>query len=147
MEVILLENIDKVGQEGEVVKVKDGYARNFLIPRKLAAPVAPGVLKILNLKKKKAEKAAEKKKKEAEELAKTIGQLSLTISAESGVNDALFGSITPDMIFHALQHEDMHVDKKSIEIEEPIRKLGVYKVNIRLHPEVKAELRLWIVKK
>ncbi|MGB2706504.1 MAG: 50S ribosomal protein L9 [Candidatus Omnitrophota bacterium] len=147
MEVILLESVDKVGREGETVKVKDGYARNYLIPRKLAAPVTPGALKILESKKRKAAKTAEKDKKAAEELAKTIGNLSLTIPAKSGVSDVLFGSVTPDTIFHALQHEGVRIDKKNIDIEEPIRKLGVYKVGVKLHPEVKADLRIWVVKK
>ncbi len=147
MEVILLKNVDKLGREGETVKIKKGYARNYLIPRKIAAVATPGVLKILESKKKRAQKAAKNAKKSAEELARTIGGISLTITAESGVNDTLFGSVTTDMIFHALQHEGVRVDKKSIDIEEPIHKLGVYKIGIKLHPEVKADLRIWVVKK
>ena len=147
MEVILLEDVDKIGREGETVKVKKGYARNYLIPRKLAAHVTPEALKILESKKRKAQKAAEKNKKSAEELARRITGLSLTITAESGVNDTLFGSVTAEAIFHALQHEGVRVDKKSICIEEPIRKLGVYKIGIKLHPEIKADLRIWVVKK
>jgi len=147
MKVILLENIDKLGREGETVKVKDGYARNYLIPAKIACPVTPGALKILESKRKKAMQEAEREKKTAGELAKTINQLSLTIPAESGLDDMLFGSVTPDTIFHALEQEGIHVDKKSVEIEKPIRKLGVYKVGVTLHSEVKADLRIWVVKK
>jgi len=147
MEVILLENVDKVGREGETVKVKRGYARNYLIPRKLAAIATPEALKTVESKKKKVKKAAEKDKKSAEELALTIKGMSLTITAESGVNDTLFGSITTDMIFHALQHEGVRVDKGNIIIEEPIHKLGVYKIGVKVHPEVKADLRIWVVKK
>ncbi len=147
MEVILLENVDKVGLEGETVKVKNGYARNFLIPRKLAAPATPEALKILELKKRKKQKVAKKDREAAEQLARKIRGLSLTITAESGVNDTLFGSVTSETIFRALQHEGVRVDKKSIDIGEPIHKLGVYKVKIKLHPEVKADLRIWVVKK
>jgi len=147
MKVILLENVDKVGREGETVKVKEGYARNYLIPRKLAAFATPEALMALEAKRKKAKKASEKNKKDSEELAQTINGISLTITAESGVNDMLFGSVTTETICNALQNEGVRVDKKNIEIAEPIRKLGVYKVEVKLHPEVKADLRIWVVKK
>lgn len=147
MKVILLQNVKTLGKEGDTVKVKDGYGRNYLIPKKFATDCTAGAIKILEAKRKKALLEAKKQKKTTEELAKKISQLSLNIPMESGVNDALFGTITPESIFKTLREENIHVDKKSITITEPIKKLGVYTVEIKLHPEIKANLRIWVVKK
>ncbi len=147
MEVILLRDVDKVGKEGQTVKVKDGYARNYLFPKKLAIRCTKSALKILETKRKKKEKDAEKAKLAATELAGVISKISLTIPVESGVNDTLFGSVTADTILHALQQEGVRIDKKCIFIKEPIKKLGIYNIEIRLHPEVKENLRIWVVKK
>ncbi|MFH1593399.1 MAG: 50S ribosomal protein L9 [Candidatus Omnitrophota bacterium] len=147
MRVILLQDVEKIGKEGDSVKVKDGYARNFLIPRKMATPFSDGATKVLEAKRKRAAMKAEKEKKAIGEVAKAISQLSLTIPMESGVEDALFGSVTPDLIFHALQQEGIQVDKKAIVLNEPIRKLGIYNVEVKLHPEIKQNLRIWVVKK
>ncbi|MBN1353864.1 MAG: 50S ribosomal protein L9 [Candidatus Omnitrophica bacterium] len=147
MQVILLQDVKGVGTEGSVTKVKEGYARNYLIPRKLAMPYNDGAARIFEEKKIKAAREAEKHKKNAEKLAKTIAQMSLTIPVESGVGDVLFGSVTSEMIFNALGQEGVTVDKKNIILEEPIRKLGIYNVEIKLHPEIKEVLRVWVVKK
>ncbi len=147
MKIILLKSVKSLGKEGDTVKVKDGYARNYLIPRKLAVPYAKGAIKLLEAKQKKTALEQEKKKKAAQVLAETISRLSLTIPMESGVKDTLFGSVTPETIFHALQQEGIHVDKKSITIKEPIGKLGIYSVEVTVHPDVKENLRIWVVKK
>lgn len=147
MEIILLQNVEKLGKEGDAVKVTDGYARNFLFPKKLATPYAAGAVKILEGKRKKAALRHEKEKKLARELAAKLSKLSLTISVEAGVNDTLFGSVTSETIFHALQQEGIAIDKKSITIGEPIRKLGIYSAEVKLHPEVKEHLKIWVVKK
>jgi len=147
MKVILLQDLKELGKEGDAVKVKDGYARNYLFPRKLATPHNAQTLKSQEVKKKKTELLLKKEKAKAEELAKTLSQLSLTISMESGAEDKLFGSITPENIFQALNQEGIHIDKKSITIAEPINKLGVYNVEVKLHPGVKQSLRVWVVKK
>ena len=147
MEVILLHNIENVGSEGDTVKVKDGYARNYLIPRKLAMPYSANAVKVLEAKRKREAALQEKAKVTAKELAKTVSQLSLTIPVESGVNDTLFGSVTSEVISHALRNENIHIDKKSITLPEPIKKLGIYNVEVSLHPEVKETLRVWVVKK
>jgi large subunit ribosomal protein L9 len=147
MELILLRDIKGLGKEGDAVKAKDGYARNFLIPRRLALESSPGAIKAIEAKRKKAAGEVEKEKGKLEELAKRISQVSLTIPMESGVNDALFGSVTTDAISRALGEESLNVDKKSITLKEPIKKLGIYNVDIKLHPEIKANLRIWIVKK
>ncbi|OGW74778.1 MAG: 50S ribosomal protein L9 [Omnitrophica bacterium RBG_13_46_9] len=147
MEIILLKDIENLGQEGQTVKVEDGYARNFLIPKKMAVLYTAGAVKVIEAKRRKAALKAEKEKNAAQELAKTISQLSLTIPVEAGVNDTLFGSVTADTIFNALQQEGIHIDKRNISIDEPIRKLGIYTVEVKLYPEVKENLKVWVVKK
>ena len=147
MQVILLQDVKGLGKEGDVVKAKDGYARNYLIPRKIAALYTPGAVRALEVKRKKALQAAEKEREKAKGLAKTISQLSLTIPMESGIDDALFGSVTTDAISRALKQEGVDIDKKNITITDPIKKLGIYNVGVELHPEVKETLRIWVVKK
>lgn len=147
MEVILLQDVEKLGKEGEIVKIKDGYGRNYLIPRKLAIPSSTQAFKILELKKKRKVLEEEKSKSAAKDISEKISSLSCTISVESGLDDKIFGTITPEMIRNALIQEGLNIDKKQILIEEPIKKLGVYQVKIKLHPEVIASLRIWVVKK
>ncbi len=147
MEVILLQDVEKLGKEGEIVKIKDGYGRNYLIPRKLAASSSAQVLKILELKKKRRILEEEKSKSAAKSISEKISSLSCTITIESGLEDKIFGTVTPEMIRNALMQEGLNIDKKHILIEEQIKKLGVYQVKIKLHPEVIASLRIWVVKK
>ena len=147
MEIILLQDIKTLGKEGDTVKVKDGYARNYLIPGRLGMLCTAGTVKILEAKRKRASKEREKEKKTAQALAEKLSQISLTIPMESGMEDKLFGTVTQEAILHALHEEGIQVDKKAIFIEEPIRKLGIYNIEVRLYPEVKSTLRLWIVKK
>ena len=147
MKVILLETINKLGKIGDVVTVKEGFARNFLIPQNKARVATAGNMKSLeSLKKKEAVEAA-KQVEAARAIANRIASLSLTISAEAGDEEKLFGSVTSDAISDALKEEGVMIDKKDIIIEEPIKSLGVYQITIKVHPEVKANLRLWIVKK
>lgn len=147
MEVILLQDVKKVGSAGLAVKVKDGYARNYLIPNKLAVPATAGAIKVLEAKKKKATRDEEKNKKSAVLTAEALSKISLTITSESGVNDVLFGSVTSESILQALRQEGIELDKTNIIIKEPIRKLGIYNIEVKLHPEVKQEIRVWVVKK
>jgi large subunit ribosomal protein L9 len=147
MKVILLENIDKLGKIGEVITVKEGYARNYLIPHNKAKTATPGNMKILeSLKKKEASEEA-KKLEEARKLGDRISSLSLTISAQAGEEEKLFGSVSNDDIASALAEQDINIDKKDILVEEPIKKLGAYQIIVKIHPEVKANLRVWVVKK
>ncbi len=154
MEVILLQDVKKIGNAGVVVKVKDGYARNYLIPNKLATPATAGAIKAFEAKKKKVTRDEEKNKKAALITAETLSKMSLTITVESGLNDVLFGSVTSESILHALRQEGLpagkagvQMDKTNIIIKEPIKKLGIYNIEVRLHPEVKQEIRVWVVKK
>lgn len=147
MKVILTEDIDRLGKRGEVVTVKEGYARNFLIPNKKAKPATDGNMKFVEAAKKKEAAEAAKVLEAARTLANRLGNLSLTISAQAGDEEKLFGSITADSVSDALKDEGIEIDKKDVSIDEPIKKLGVYQITVKVHPEVKASLRLWIVKK
>ena len=147
MKVILLQDVEKLGKEGEIVKIKDGYGRNYLIPRKLAIPSNAQALKIVELKKKRRMLEEEKTKSAAKTISEKISSLSCTIAIESGLEDKIFGTVTPEMVRNALMQEGLNIDKKHISLEEQIKKLGVYQVKIKLHPEVIASLRIWVVKK
>ncbi|MCX5685939.1 MAG: 50S ribosomal protein L9 [Candidatus Omnitrophica bacterium] len=147
MKVILIENVDRLGNMGDIVTVKDGYARNYLIPNNKARQASPGNMKILeSLKKKKLAEDA-KKLAEAKTMADKISNLSLTIPAEAGEEEKLFGSVSNDMIAEALAEEGIKIDKRDILIDEPIKKLGVYQATVKIIPEVKANLKVWIIKK
>jgi large subunit ribosomal protein L9 len=146
MEVILTQTIDILGRAGDCVSVKDGYARNYLFPKKMALEATPGNIKALESLKKKQAVEDEKKLNEAKAMAERIASLSITISAKAGEEEKLFGAVTAEMISKALEVERISVDKKDIVIDEPIKKLGVYQVGVKIHPQVKATLRVWIVK-
>ena len=146
MKIILTQEVDRLGKIGDIVNVKDGYARNYLFPKNAAKEATSGNMKILeSLKKKRALEDA-KRLDEAKALAEKIAALSITISAKAGEEEKLFGTVTTEMISVALGNEKITVDKKDIVLDEPIKKLGVYQVGVKIHPEVKASLRVWVVK-
>lgn len=147
MKVILIDNVDRLGKTGDVITVKEGYARNYLIPQNKAKPATPGNMKFLEALKKKKSQEDAKIVAEAKALADKISGLSLTIAAQAGEEEKLFGSISNDAVSAALAEEGINIDKRDIILDEPIKKLGVYQVAVKIHPEVKANLRVWIVKK
>ena len=147
MKVILVEDVKSIGAMGDIVDVKDGYARNFLFPKKLAREAVNSNLKIIEDIKKKKLLTAAREKKEAEAIKAKLALLSCTITVEAGDDDKLFGSVTSQDISHAFEAEGLVIDKKQIILEEPIKKLGVYHVSVKLHPEVTAEVKVWVVKK
>lgn len=147
MKVILIEDVKSIGSMGDIIDVKDGFARNFLFPEKLAKEAVNSNLKIIDALKKKKLAVLAKEKKEAEEIKEKISALSCTISVEAGEDDKLFGSVTSQDISHAFELEGIAVEKKKIILEEPIKKLGVYNISVKLHPEVTAEAKVWVVKK
>ena len=147
MKVILLKTLKNVGKEGAAVQVKDGYARNYLIPKGMAMVASGNNFKKLEEIKVKQTKAAAKEKGIFEELKNKLEKLSLTIVAEANENEDLYGAIGVTQIVRALKIEKIELDKDAIVLEEPIKKLGVYNLNIALHPEIKAGLRVWVVKK
>ena len=137
MKVILRQNTEGLGQIGEVVDVKDGYARNFLIPRKLAYAALKGNVKALEEEKKTLSKKREQELAAAETLAAELEKVSVTIPVQVGEEDKIFGSVTNQMIADALKEKGYEIDRRKIEIEEPIKSLGIYGIDIKLHPSVK----------
>ncbi len=146
MKVILTQAIDRLGKIGDVLTVKDGYARNYLFPKNIAKEATPSNIKILESLKKKQLFEDENKLKEMKALALSLAGLSVTISAKAGDEERLFGTVTTEMISQALESEGISINKKDIILDEPIKKLGVYQVGVKVHPEVNATLRVWIVK-
>ena len=147
MKVILTDNIEKVGKLGAVINVKDGFARNFLFPRKLAVPSTPGNLKTLEAKMKKKAKELEALKNEAEKTRARLEALSLTMPVLTQEDDKLYAGISSVDILQALKDEGIILQKSDILLEEPIRALGIYEVPVRLHPEVEGKVKVWVVKK
>ena len=147
MEVILNQDVDKLGKCGAIVKVKAGFARNFLIPNGLALPLTTANLKKLNQEKLRKDLQLGKVKKECEALKERLAAVSITIPALTKEEDKLFGSITLQEIAHALKEEGFEIDKSSIMLDESIKSLGIYEIPIKLHPEVIANIKVWVVKK
>jgi large subunit ribosomal protein L9 len=147
MEVILKQDVDKLGKAGAVIKVKEGYARNFLIPNGLAVRLTSANLKMLEREKQIKVTQLEKIKNEAAELGKRLGGISLTIPALTQEEDKLYGSITAQDIAAALKEEGIEIDNNILHLDEPIKSLGIYEIPLKLHPEVEAKIKVWIVKK
>ena len=146
MRVILRKNIEKLGKAGDVVEVKNGYARNFLFPQNLALPSTPGNLKRVEDEKRVLMKKQEKIKEEAENLAKRLEKKSITIPVQVGEKEQMFGSVTAQDIANVLKQEGFSIDKSQIDLSEPIKSLGIYNVKINLHTGVTPVIRVWVVK-
>lgn len=146
MQIVLKEDIDKLGRRGDVVKVAEGYARNYLLPLGKALPATPGNLKSIEREKRRYVQVKMKEKEENESLARRIQALSLTLVRKVGESDVLYGSVTSSDIAEALAKEGVVVDRRRIQLAEPIKSLGIYTVPIRLHPEVTADAKVWVVK-
>jgi large subunit ribosomal protein L9 len=146
MEVILREDVAEVGRAGEIVKVKDGYGRNFLLPRGLAYPATKGNKRKVEVEAKRRGEMLERQKGDAEEFATRLTVADLTFQVQVGEGDKLFGSVTSADIAAKLAELGHMVDKRIIELPEPIKMIGVYKVPVRLHPDVRPEIRVWVVK-
>ena len=146
MQIVLKEDIDKLGRRGEIIKVADGYARNYLLPLGKALPATPGNLKVIEREKRRYVVRLTKEKEENEALAGRIQALSLTLVRKVGESDVLYGSVTSGDIAEALSKEGVLVDKRRIQLPEPIKSLGIYTIPVRLHPEVTAEVKVWVVK-
>jgi large subunit ribosomal protein L9 len=147
MEVILNQDIDRIGKAGSIVKVKDGFARNFLIPNGLAVPLTSANLKKLEQEKERKTLQSEKARREAEELKEKLARLSLTMPVLTHEEDKLYANITAQDLAAALKEEGFDIDKNSIALDEPIKALGIYEASVRLHPEVLAKIKVWVVKK
>ncbi len=145
MEVILREDIPKLGNKGEVVKVKNGYARNYLLPRRLAILSTPGTRKQIDAMRDAAERKAAREKGSAEALASQLGQLELTFTKRSGDHGQLFGSVTSANLVEAVAEKGFTIDRKQIELGEPLKKLGEFAVPVRLHRDVIAGLKVKVL--
>jgi large subunit ribosomal protein L9 len=147
MEVILCKDVERVGRNGQVIKVKDGFARNFLFPNSMAMPLNPANLKRLEVEKLRQAKEEERLKKKAESMRDRLAMASLTMAVLAQEDDKLYGSITAQDISSALKEDGVEVDKSLIMLDEPIKSLGIYEVPVKLHPEVNAKVKIWVVKK
>ncbi|SRR5581483_5657181 len=146
MEVILREDIERLGNRGEVVKVASGYARNYLLPKRLAVPATDANRKIVEQERQAHLRREAKLKVEAEDLAKLLGGVTVTIAQKAGENDQLFGSVTAKDIADALEKQNFNLDRRRVQLTEPIKQLGEYKVPVRLHRDVTTEIAVRVVK-
>ena len=145
MEVILREHVDNLGRRGDVVKVAEGYARNYLLPRKLALAVTDNNKRQIEREKKIAEAREAEERSQAEAIAQRITQLEIEIARRVGENQTLYGSVTSADVSHALQAKGFDVDKRKIQLPEPRKALGETMVPIKIHRDVTAQLRVKVV--
>jgi large subunit ribosomal protein L9 len=146
MKVILLEDVERLGKRGALLNVADGYGRNFLIPKKLAAPATQANMKFAEAQSKKLKIQEAKEEKSATELKAELDQVSLVIPMKAGEGDVLFGSVTSANLAEALEQKGYSIDKRKIELEEPIKRLGDHQVKVHLHKNVSAHVRISVVK-
>ena len=146
MEVILREEVEKLGRRGDVVKVASGYARNFLLPKRLAVAATESNKKIVDQEKQAHLRRDAKEIGDAQELAKLMASVALTIAQKAGENDHLFGSVTAADIAVALEKHGFTVDRRKVHLEDPIKQLGEYKVAVRLHREVSIDVPVNVVR-
>lgn len=146
MKIILRQNFEKLGKIGEIIDVKDGYARNYLIPRKIAFLASEGNLRALEEEKKQHVSQQTKTLQHAKKMAAEFEKVSITLKVKVGEDEKLFGSVTSQMIADALVEKGITVDKRIIELEEPIKALGIYTINVKLHQEVMGKVKVWVVR-
>jgi large subunit ribosomal protein L9 len=146
MELILREDVDKLGRRGDVIKVAEGFARNYLLPRGLAMPITTANKAMIEKEKQAHEARMAKEKAECESLAARIGGLRFVAPRKVGEHDVLYGSVTAADIAEFLAAKGIDIDKRKVLLEEPIKHLGEHEVKIKLHPEVQASLRLLVSK-
>jgi large subunit ribosomal protein L9 len=146
MKVLLWNDVEKLGRRGEIVEVKPGYARNYLIPRRMASKPTPSMYKEFELEKRRQNKLEAKLVAGATEVAERLAQVgSVSIEVNTNEEGHLYGSVTPTMIAEALKDQKLKVEPKSIDIAEPIKQVGTFEVTINLHREVKPKLKVWVL--
>ena len=146
MEIILRQAVENLGHPGDVVTVKNGYARNFLLPRGIAFEATPGNLKRIAAERSRLEAAENERRDGASDLAKKLEEVQLTFSARVGEEGKLFGSVTSADIAEQLAAQGFNIERRLIDLHEPIKALGVYRVPVKLHADVKPEIRVWVIK-
>ena len=146
MEVILCADVPKLGHRGEVVTVAEGYARNYLLPRKMAVMASAGNKKVIEQEKAAAVRREVSDKAQAEQLAKMLADVTVVVARKAGEEDQLYGSVTSIDVAEALQAKGYSVDRRKIQLEDPIRTLGEFQVPLRLHRDVEAAVKLQVVR-
>lgn len=146
MEVILRQAVENLGHPGDLVKVSAGFARNYLLPRGVAVTATEGNKRRIAVEKARLEAAEATRRQTAQEYATKVEQISLTFSARVGEEGKLFGSVTSADIAAQLEAQGYHIEKRQIDLHEPIKALGVYRVPIKLHADVKPEIKVWVIK-
>ncbi len=146
MEVILKQKIDKLGDVGDVVRVKDGYARNYLMPRGLVVEATPGNMREVDVLQNQITARDKKTTGHHSEVAEKLSKLKLSAPVKVGEDDRLFGSVTAITISELLQEQGFDVDRKAIQLDEPIKSLGVHNVSIKLHTDVETEIKVYVIK-
>jgi large subunit ribosomal protein L9 len=146
MKIILRQDFETLGKMGEVVEVSSGYARNFIIPKRIGYEATPGNLRTLEEEKKAHISRAQKELVNAKKLAEELEKVSITLPMKVGEDEKLFGSVTNQMVADALKEKGYTLDKRSIEIEESIKALGIYSVNVHLYTGVDAKVKIWVVR-
>ena len=146
MKVILKEDVKGLGKLGEIVEVSSGYSRNFLLPQKKAVEATTHNIKVVERTKKALEEKMKQSLQDVEALSKRMSEMSVTISRKVGEGEKMFGSVTTADIAEAVTKEGISIDKHQITLEKPIKELGLFHVPVKLHPEVSADLKVWIVK-
>ncbi|MCM8783580.1 MAG: 50S ribosomal protein L9 [Candidatus Omnitrophica bacterium] len=147
MKIVLRRDIDKLGKFGDIIIVKDGYARNYLIPKGFAFEATESNFKLIEKEKEELNRRKEKEKREAYSLADKIKNSSCTITVEVGEDGKMFGVVTNHDIAKAYEEMGIKLDKRMIELNEPIKEVGIFYVPIKLHSEVSVEAKVWVVKK
>ena len=146
MKIILKEDYENLGKVGEVIEVKAGFARNYLIPKQVALQATQQNLKIIDQEKARNKIKLSKDKRDAELLAEQLKEVSLTANVQVGEEDKIFGAVTSQNISELLSSKGFEIDKRKIQLEEPLKALGVFEVPIKLHTEVEAKIKVWVVK-
>lgn len=144
-EIILKQDVENLGETGEVVDVKPGYARNYLLPQGMAVPATEGNLERIQEERRRVERAEVREREEAEELASALGGRSITFHVRAGEEGRLYGSVTASDITDELAEQGVAVDRRRLVLDEPIKELGVYNVAVDLHEDVRPELKIWVV--
>ncbi|UCD17017.1 MAG: 50S ribosomal protein L9 [Candidatus Zixiibacteriota bacterium] len=147
MKVILKQDVQELGRAGQIVEVKGGYGRNFLIPRNLAIPATTANIRAINEIEKQNQIRERKQRNEAEKLKETMEKLSLTIEVLVGEEDKIFGSVTSQNVAELLAKENINIDKRDIFLEEPIKSLGVYTIPIKIEKDIIANVKVWVIRK
>lgn len=145
MEVILLQDVGKIGKAGDRVRVRDGFSRNYLFPKRLAVPVTESGLRFLEAKKKRAEEKRREEKEQVLRVAERLEKISCVIKAKVGEGGKLFGSVTRQDISAALLKEGLEIEKRQIDLFSPVHQVGTYQIRVSLHPEVEVILKVIVV--